>query len=140
MVGKDDAGGGFRVLHMRLLATAGLTENAFVLVEDVRDEGQGAPAHIHRRSDEAFYVLAGRFAFTRGDEELEATAGTFVFIPKGTRHRYRALDNESRVLIFYVPAGGFDDFLRDLDGLLATGLTSAEAIARLRGKYDSDPA
>ena len=85
-------------------------------------------------------MLAGRFAFTRGDEELEATAGSFVFVPKGTRHRYRALDNESRVLILYAPAGGFGDFLRELDGLLATGLTSAEAIAQLRGKYDSDPA
>jgi quercetin dioxygenase-like cupin family protein len=139
-VRRDDAAGEFRVLRMRTLATAAFTAGAFELVEDVRSEGQGPAPHIHRRSDEAFYVLAGRFAFTRGDEELEATPGSLVFIPKETRHGYRALDDESRVLILYVPAGGFDDFLRELDGLLATGLTSAEAMARLRGKYDSDPA
>ena len=136
----EDRAGGFRVLRMRTLATAGLTAGAFELVEDVRHQGQGPATHIHRRSDEAFYVLAGRFAFNRGDEELEATPGSLVLIPKGTRHRYRALENESRVLILYVPAGGFDDFLRELDGLLATGLTSAEAMERLSGKFDSDPA
>ena len=131
--------GGFRVLRMRTLATAELTNGAFELVEDVRNEGQGPAPHVHHRSDEAFYVMSGRFAFTRGAEELEATPGSLVFIPKGTHHRYRALENESRVLILYVPAGGFDDFLKELDGLLANGLTSAQAMAKLKGKYDSDP-
>src|SRR5579864_6634740 len=125
---------------MRTLADAALTEGAFELVEDMRNEGQGPATHVHKRSDEAFYVLSGRFAFTRGDEQVEATQGSLVFIPKGTRHRYRALEDESRVLILYVPAGGFDDFLRELDGLLEGGLTSAEAMATLKGKYDSDPA
>jgi quercetin dioxygenase-like cupin family protein len=132
--------GGFRVLRMRTLATASLTGGAFEMVEDVRAEGQGPAHHVHMRSDEAFYVLAGRFAFTRGDEELDATPGSLVFIPKGTGHRYRALEDESRVLILYVPAGGFDDFLRELDGLLEGGISSAQAMARLKGKYDSDPA
>jgi|SRR5579872_1805449 len=136
----EDTGRGFRVLRMRTLANAHLTGGAFELVEDVRAEGQGPAPHVHQRSDEAFYVLAGRFAFTRGDQELEAAPGSLVFIPKGTRHRYRALEDESRVLILYVPAGGFDDFLRELDGLLEGGLTSAEAMARLKGRYDSDPA
>jgi len=77
-------------------------------------------------------VLAGRFAFTRRDQKLEATPGSLVFIPKGTRHRYRALEDESRVLILYVPAGGFDDSLRQLDGLLDSGLTSAEAMTQLK--------
>ena len=131
---------GFRVLRMRPLATAELTQGGFELVEDLRDDGQGPAIHVHRRSDEAFYVLAGRFAFTRDDEELEATPGSLVFIPKGTRHRYRALQDESRVLILYVPAGQFVEFLRELDDLLASGQTSAEAMARLQGKYDSDPA
>jgi hypothetical protein len=43
------------------------------------------------------------------------------------------------VLILYVPAGGFVDSLRELDGLLDAGMTSAEAMNSLAGKYDSDP-
>lgn len=139
-MGGPADGGGFQVLRMRTVATAQLTGGAFELVEDVRAEGQGPARHVHRHSDEAFYVVEGRFEFSRGPEDIEALPGSLVFIPRGTPHRYRALVDGSRVLIFYVPAGRFDEFLRELDGLLANGMTSAEAMSMLRGRYDSDPA
>ena len=132
--------GGFRVLRMKTLATADETGGAFELIEDTRNEGEGPAPHSHRNSDEAFYVLAGSFKFVRGSDEILAKQGDLVFIPRGTRHFYRAATSGSRVLILYVPAGGFDDFMRELDSLLAGGMTSAEAIAAIGGKYDSDPA
>ena len=39
--------------------------------------------HIHRMTDEAFYVLEGTFGFQLGEETVEASAGAFVFVPKG---------------------------------------------------------
>jgi mannose-6-phosphate isomerase-like protein (cupin superfamily) len=132
--------GGFRVLRMRTLATAGDTNGAFELVEDLRNHGEGPAPHVHRNSEEAFYVLEGRFTFGRGSDEIVAEPGSFVFIPRGTRHFYRAMTDGARVLILYVPPGRFDDFLRELDSLLAEGMTSAQAMAAIRGKYDSDPA
>lgn len=131
---------GFRVLRMKTLATGTETGGSFELVEDLRNEGEGPAPHIHRNSEEAFYVLEGRFKFTRGSDEIDAEPGSLVFIPRGTRHFYKATTGGSRVLILYVPAGRFDDFLRELDTLLDEGKTSAEAMAALRGKYDSDPA
>ena len=38
--------------------------------------------HIHRLTDEAFYVLEGTFGFQLGEETVEASAGAFVFAPK----------------------------------------------------------
>ena len=125
---------------MKVLATADSTKGAFELVEDVREEEQGPAPHIHRQSDEAFYVVEGLFTFTRGNEEFDAAAGSFIFIPRSTRHAYRARSSGSRLIILYVPAGAFVAFLRELDGLLAGGMTSASAMAALKGKYDSDPA
>ena len=134
--GKED----FRVLRMKTLATGRETDGAFELVEDLRNEGEGPAPHVHRHSEEAFYVLEGRFTFVRGSDEIIAEAGSLVFIPRGTRHFYRAIDKGSRVLILYVPAGNFDGFLRELDSLLAGGMTSSQAMATIRGKYDADPA
>ena len=57
---------GFRVLRMKTLATGKETGGSFELVEDLRNEGEGPAPHIHRNSEEAFYVLEGRFTFTRG--------------------------------------------------------------------------
>ena len=130
----------FRVLRMRTVASAEDTNGAFELIEDERDAGQGPARHVHRKSDEAFYVLAGNFTFTRGGDELSATPGTLVFVPRGTPHSYRANEPRSRVLSLYVPAGRFEDFMLDIDRLLAEGLTSAEAMERVARSYDSEPA
>jgi hypothetical protein len=43
----------------------------------------GTPLHIHRATDEAFYVLEGTFGFQVGDRTLEVPVGTFVFVPRG---------------------------------------------------------
>ena len=130
----------FHTLRMRTLAGMSTTNGAFELIEDERDTGQGPAAHRHHGSDEAFYVLSGRFTFVCGDQEVEAAPGRLVFVPRGTRHFYRAQEQGSRVLILYVPAGGFEDFMLELDALITQGLTSAEAMQRVAGRYDSEPA
>ena len=50
--------------------------------------GPGSSVHIHRQTDEAFYVLEGTFGFQVGEESVEASAGSFVFAPKGTKHAF----------------------------------------------------
>ena len=130
--------GGFRVLRMRTLANGADTDGAFELIEDARDTGGGPAPHVHRESDEAFYVLEGRFTFLRDAERVAAGAGSFILVPRGTRHGYEAAVDGSRLLIWYTPAGGFDEFMRELDGLLARGMTSAEAISTLGDRYNTD--
>ena len=121
-----------------MLATANLTDGGFELIHDTREAGSGPAPHVHRLSDEAFYVLEGRFMLVRGHDEIEAGPGSFVFVRRGTRHSYRALESGSRVLVLYAPAG-LEPFLRAEDKLLATGESAPDAIAALRGKFDADP-
>ena len=47
-----------------------------------------APLHLHRRDDEAWYVLEGDLCVRVGDKVVEATAGSAVFVPRGTAHTY----------------------------------------------------
>jgi hypothetical protein len=58
--------------------------------------------HIHHSDDEAWYVLEGclRFRFEHG--EVDAPAGTTVFVPAGLAHTYRVTE-PSRYLIFLTP-------------------------------------
>lgn len=131
---------GFRVLHMRTLAETADTAGAFELVEDQRSAGEGPALHVHHHSDEAFYVIDGSFRFTRGIDELDALPGSYVFVPRGTPHRYSATADGSRLLILYIPAGGFCDYLRAIDGQLAQGMTSAEAMRAIHGRFDTTQA
>jgi quercetin dioxygenase-like cupin family protein len=58
--------------------------------------------HVHQSDDEAFHVLEGTLRFKFLDQEIDATAGTTVFVPAGLAHTYRAVE-PSRYLIILTP-------------------------------------
>src|SRR5512143_1741734 len=121
---------------MRLVASSEATGGSFEIIEDTRNLGTGPIPHVHRTFREAFYVLEGRFTFARGHEEIDCLAGSFVLIEPGTRHWYRADVDRSRVLILAVPAG-LADFLNEMGKLMASGVSQADAMASLSGRYDT---
>jgi mannose-6-phosphate isomerase-like protein (cupin superfamily) len=47
-----------------------------------------APLHLHRKDDEAWYVLEGKMCVRVGTQIVEAEAGSAVFVPRGTPHTY----------------------------------------------------
>ena len=51
-------------------------------------EGSGPPPHSHDW-DESFYVIKGGVEFGYDEEQVTATAGTFVHLPADTVHWFR---------------------------------------------------
>lgn len=70
----------------------------------VREWTQSGPSymHIHRSDDEAWHVLDGSLRFRFPDGEIDAAAGTTVFVPAGVPHTYRASER-CRYLIVLTP-------------------------------------
>ena len=65
-----------------------------------------APAHIHHREDEAFWVLEGDLEVLVGEDEIGASAGSFVHLPRGVIHSYKNVGaTPARFLTLMVPAG-----------------------------------
>jgi len=108
------------------LLGAGLEGDDFVLAEWVDDGDSSAarpvaPLHRHHGDDEAWYVLEGTLGFVRGDERLEAPAGSAVLVPRGVAHTFwNAGDGRARYVIVMTPRiaalvaalhepGAFDD-------------------------------
>ena len=97
-----------------LLATGEETGNAFFQFEAVVPKGGGPPPHVHRNEDESFYVVSGRLEILLGTSLHEAMAGDFVFVPRGTVHRFKNVGNETAVqLVTFVPAG-MDKFFKEV--------------------------
>ena len=89
-----------------LLATGEETNNAFFQFEAIVPTGGGPPPHIHSREDESFYVVNGSLEILLGDSTYQAKAGDFVFIPRGTVHRFKNVGRTTAVqLVTFVPAG-----------------------------------
>jgi mannose-6-phosphate isomerase-like protein (cupin superfamily) len=95
------------------------SEDRFAFVEALAFETTEPPLHIHHHEDEAWYVLDGKMTFYVGEEVLEATAGSFVYAPRGLAHSFTVDTEPTRVLVFASPAG-FEHFALEL-GDPATG-------------------
>src|SRR5215213_10480592 len=89
-----------------LIATAEQTGGSIGVFEDTSSPGDGPPRHVHYGSDELFYLLEGELLILVGQREESVSAGTYVFVPKGTVHAYKVSGTErGRVLSAFVPGG-----------------------------------
>jgi quercetin dioxygenase-like cupin family protein len=86
-------------------ARAADTGGALGVVEASLYRGFGPPLHIHRREDEALYVLEGQVRFRQGEDDFVAGPGTCVWGPRGVPHAYRVESERARLLILVTPAG-----------------------------------
>jgi quercetin dioxygenase-like cupin family protein len=89
-----------------ILASGEDTGGAYALIEALVPPGGGPPPHVHRREDEAFYVLEGEPAFQADGRDITATAGAWVTLAKGSLHTFRNNGPATaRMLIVVTPAG-----------------------------------
>ena len=114
------------------------TGGAFSLLE-VELWGDGPPQHIHKTEDETFYVLEGEINVLMGEQIIKATAGSFLFVPKGTVHAMcRSGEKPARFLATYSPPG-LEKFFDEAAGLDVTDtdayVAKAEALAK---KYNME--
>jgi len=86
--------------------------------------------HVHHSDDEAWHILEGILTFKFIDRQVEAPAGTTVFVPAGVAHSYYEANGPTRYLIIMTPR------LRQLVAELhANPLVEHNAIM---GRFDSE--
>jgi quercetin dioxygenase-like cupin family protein len=62
------------------------------------------PLHLHTSAAEFYFVVAGRARFTLGDEVIEGTPGTALYMPIGMPHAIQTDDSFVEVLYGFTPA------------------------------------
>ena len=119
----DDVGGAYSLLEMNV------------------PPGPGARPHVHHQTDEAFYVVDGELTIQIEDTVLQASAGSFVLVPRGMRHTFwNAGDRQSRAVFICSPPG-FERFFEELSDLRRaspTGQIAFEAIRQVGLKYETE--
>lgn len=79
-------------------ATVG-TEALRLLVQEYPPGGFTEGHPVHMDFEQTYYVVAGTMTVLIEDETYQAPAGTFVFIPRGTRHEHRNDGTEPMVFL-----------------------------------------
>jgi mannose-6-phosphate isomerase-like protein (cupin superfamily) len=91
------------------------TGGALTVFETTRARGdeRWPRPHRHVQMDETFFVVEGGYVFELDGDEHDAPAGTVVFLPRGTRHRFRSRGEvPGRILTFATP-GGIESFFEE---------------------------
>jgi len=80
--------------------------------------GGGSLLHTHEDTDEAFYVIEGRFEIDLDGETHKAPVGMLVYGPRGISHSFvNTWDKPSKMLCTTTPAG-IETFFEELSRLL----------------------
>ena len=87
-----------------LLASGEQTGGRYCLLWHRGPQGSGPGPHTHEQ-DEQVYVLEGVLTFHTGNQLLAASAGSFLFIPRGIVHSFRVESETATILNSYTPSG-----------------------------------
>ena len=90
---------------LTMVATAEQTGGLFSLMHEQLPRGAEPPPHVHRREDEAFFVLDGALTVRVGDRTFSASPGSFVFCPRNVPHLLTVESDEVRMLTLCTPGG-----------------------------------
>lgn len=112
-----------------VLASRLQTGGAMGLVRQTIAPKSGPPTHRHHAEDEFFYVVSGQFSVKVGDRLVDAPAGSFLFVPRGTPHAFRNTGSEPGVILVGVVPGGFERMFEEREGV------DAEANQELMKKH-----
>jgi mannose-6-phosphate isomerase-like protein (cupin superfamily) len=89
-------------------------DSLFVAEHSMAAQFPGPPPHVHDMMDHSFYVLEGEVRFVAAGDEVIATVGCFVFVPRGTPHSFgNPAAQRARMLEINHP-GGFERYYREL--------------------------
>jgi quercetin dioxygenase-like cupin family protein len=128
---------------MSFVAPGRVTRRQFGLFRrDMEPHAGGPAAHFHRTYSESFYILAGTVRLYDGRTWLDATAGDFLYVPKGGIHAFSADSGEpSSMLILFAPGAGRERYFIELDEIRTSGRKlSARQWTELWARHDQHTA
>lgn len=112
------------------------TDGDLYLFESTRIKEGGPALHIHPDQDEFWYILSGEFLFKVGEQTFTAKPGDTVFGPRNVPHAFAKIGpGESKLLIFYQPAGKMEQMYKDMSEGATKDITTEEGKNNFFEKY-----
>ena len=108
---------------MTFVAPGRITRRQFgIFRRDMEPHAGGPGAHFHRTFSESFYILDGTVRFYDGATWFSATAGDFIYIPKGGIHAFDSdSDQPASMLILFAPAPARERYFVEVEEIRSSG-------------------
>ena len=94
--------------------------------------------HVHKVQEETFYVLDGQCEWFVNGEQIQASRGTYVFIPPGVPHNITNASASPATVLMTVSPPGHEHYFEELSLILESGVPpDPQTIGELRARYDT---
>lgn len=133
--GKGTAPGGPRQIKIKIASES--TGGSYSMIEDTVPPHYATELHVHRNTDEAFYVVKGPLLFQLGADKSEAPTGTFLFIPRGIAHAFMNPTTESATYIVIISPPGFEKYFEE-SALVENSNPAPEILASISERHDRE--
>jgi mannose-6-phosphate isomerase-like protein (cupin superfamily) len=90
------------------------TNGAVAVVRGFTPPKYGPPPRMNTREDAVFVIVRGHYRFRRGTEEMDAPAGTILFMPRNVPHVFRNIGDEPGEHLLLIVPGGLEKMFREI--------------------------
>ena len=119
---------------------------ATVVLEMTLPVGSSPPLHVHDALDDTWYILEGQMVVRCGEDELVASPGHWVSMPRGVPHTFRVVgERQARILLVH-DNPSFRDFIREISSPAAMHVVPPaptfppmDELARVAASHDLRP-
>jgi mannose-6-phosphate isomerase-like protein (cupin superfamily) len=130
----------FELLGLEVTLFCASADSAFSVQEWRAPGGAGGiPMHLHRRTVEAFYVVAGELGLWLDDRAVVRPSGSYTVVPPGRRHSFWNPGDGPATYLTVMSPIGFERYFAELASGLQQVATDDDAAAlrrRLGAVYD----
>jgi mannose-6-phosphate isomerase-like protein (cupin superfamily) len=113
------------------------TGDAYAVRENVAPAGYAAiPFHMHRGAEEAFSILGGAMTVFTPERAVDAPAGSFVLIPRGTAHAFANRGAAALRWLTFISPGWVSAWIEEESALLDEAGTGEPDAARQQAIYE----
>jgi mannose-6-phosphate isomerase-like protein (cupin superfamily) len=113
------------------------THDAYAVRENVAPSGYAAvPFHIHHGAEEAFFILEGAMTVSTPDRVVNAGAGSFVLIPRGTVHAFANHGAAPLRWLTFISPGWVSAWIEEESALLEEAGNQEPDVARQEAIYE----
>ncbi|MDQ6826612.1 MAG: cupin domain-containing protein [Candidatus Eremiobacteraeota bacterium] len=105
----------FLNIRMKLEVAGAQTKGTSSTLRAEIPAGGGPPAaHVHSREDETYIITRGHFRFWHGNQVVDATPGSVVFLPRNEAHQFANVGSTVGEQILIISPSGFERFFLDV--------------------------
>jgi quercetin dioxygenase-like cupin family protein len=137
MVSQGQGGSyNFMAAQGKFVAVGSQTAGRFLLIERTIPAGNVIIPHTHHLEDESFWMLSRSATFQSGDKVMEATAGAFVYFPRGLQHSIKMSPTGPVHMLVLVTPSGLENYLEELSAYgRSHGAPDIAEISAIAAKY-----